>query len=50
MVAKIFERTIYDQLYKYLTDNKLLSSNQSGFRSAQSTVTLPYLRQLIVGH
>ena len=36
----MFERTIYDQLYKYLTDSKLLSGHQSaGFLSAHPTVT-----------
>ena len=35
----MLERIIYDQLYKYLVDNKLLSSHQSGFRSVHSTVT-----------
>ena len=39
MVAKIFERIIYDQLYKYLTVSKLLSSHQSCFLSAHPTVT-----------
>ena len=39
VVAKVFERIIYDQLYKYLNDNKLLSSYQSGFRSIHSTVS-----------
>ena len=49
VVAKIFERIIYDQLYKYLTDSKLLSGHQSagflsahqsaGFLSAHPTVT-----------
>ena len=39
VVAKVFERIIYDQLYEYLNDNKLLSSCQSGFRSIHSTVT-----------
>ena len=39
VVAKVFERIIYDQLYKYLAVNNLLSSHQSGFRSFHSTVT-----------
>ena len=40
VVAKMFERIIYDQLYKYLTDSKLLSGHQSaGFLSAHPTVT-----------
>ena len=33
-VAKVFERIIYDQFYKYLNDNC-----QSGFRSLHSTLT-----------
>ena len=39
VVAKIFERIIYDQLYVYLTKYNLLSKYQSGFRSLHSTVT-----------
>ena len=39
IVAKVFERIIYDQLYDYLTANNLISSCQSGFRSLHSTVT-----------
>ena len=39
MVAKVFERIIYDQLYAFLMDNSLLFSYQSGFRSLHSTVT-----------
>ena len=39
MVAKVFERIIYDQIYKYLTENSLLTRHQSGFRSQHSTVT-----------
>ena len=39
MVAKVFERIIYDQIYKYLTKNSLLTRHQSGFRSLHSTVT-----------
>ena len=36
---KVFERIIYDQVYGYLTENNLISSQQSGFRSLHSTVT-----------
>ena len=39
VVAKVFERIIYDQLYAYLMVNNLLSTHQSGFRSLHSTVT-----------
>ena len=39
VVAKVFERIIYDQLHNYLVANSLLSSHQSGFRSLHSTVT-----------
>lgn len=38
-MAKVFERIIYNQLYGYLTQNDLISSHQSGFRSLHSTVT-----------
>ena len=38
LVAKGFEKIIYDQLYQYLNDNKLLSSCQSGFRSLHCTL------------
>ena len=38
-VAKIFEKTIYNQLYQYLNENGLLNSGQSGFRSLHSTLT-----------
>ena len=39
VVAKVFERIIYDQFYAFLMDNNILSSYQSGFRSLHSTVT-----------
>ena len=39
MVAKAFERIIYDQLYVHLTKYNLLSKYQCGFRSLHSTVT-----------
>ena len=39
VVAKVFGRIIYDQLYVYLTKYNLLSKYQSGFRSLHSTVT-----------
>ena len=39
IIAKLFEKIIYDQYYKYLSDNNLLSNCQSGFRALHSTVT-----------
>ena len=39
VVSKVFEKIIYDQLYQYLNNNKLLSSCQSGFCSLHSTLT-----------
>ena len=38
-VAKVSERIIYDQLFKYLNDNDLLVNCQLGFRSLHSTLT-----------
>ena len=38
-IAKIFEKIISHQLYKYLNANEILTSCQSGFRSLHSTVT-----------
>ena len=39
VVAKVFERIVYNQFYEYLTVNNLISCNQSGFRSLHSTAT-----------
>ena len=39
IIAKLFEKIIYDLYYKYLSDNNLLSNCQSGFRALHSTVT-----------
>ena len=39
VIAKLFEKTIVNQVYAYLTDNKLLSKYQSGFRPLHSTLT-----------
>ena len=36
--GKIFERLIFNSLYKYLEDNKLSLFHQSGFRSGDSCV------------
>ena len=32
-VARVFERLVYEQLYNYFAENKLLSNEQWGFRS-----------------
>ena len=36
-IACVFEKIIYQQLYKYMTDNILLGEKQCGFRSLHST-------------
>ena len=38
--TKIVEKIFYDQLYRYLNENCLLNSGQSGFRSLHSTLTV----------
>ena len=37
--AKILEKAVNIQLYSYLEDNHILSSNQSAYRPAHSTAT-----------
>ena len=39
VVAKVFERLVYDQLSNYLTEYGILTQSQSGFRKFHSTVT-----------
>ena len=39
IIAKLIERVVYNQLYEYFINNKLLSLHQSGFRLLHSTVT-----------
>ena len=38
-ISKIMERILHTQLYKYLTDNDILSDRQFGFRKNRSTTT-----------
>ncbi len=38
-IAKTFERVVFNQVSAFLTQNNLLDSNQSGFRSGDSTET-----------
>ena len=39
VMAKIFERIVYDQLYAYLEEHNIICKYQSGFRAIHSTVT-----------
>lgn len=39
VVAKVFERIVYDQLYAYLKEHNIICKYQSGFRTIHSTVT-----------
>ena len=39
VIAKLFEKSIFNQAYKFLEDNNILSKFQSGFRPLHSTVT-----------
>ena len=39
IIAKIFEKLVYSQLNKFLTENNILSPCQSGFRKGHSTTT-----------
>ena len=36
--GKIFEKLIFDCVYEHLTDNQLITPNQSGFRLGNSTI------------
>ena len=38
-ISKIMERILYDKLYKYFTENKILSKKQFWFRLFHSTAT-----------
>ncbi|XP_072016559.1 uncharacterized protein [Amphiura filiformis] len=37
IISKILERSVHEQLYTYIQENNILSSNQSGFRPNHST-------------
>ena len=39
VASRLFEKLVYDQLYRYLDGNKLVCLQQSGFRSLHSVVT-----------
>ena len=36
--GKFFERIIYNNIFEYLTANKLISDNQSGFKPGDSCI------------
>ena len=36
-ISKLFEYVIFDQLFSYMENNKLLTMHQYGFRSGHST-------------
>ena len=40
VIAKVFERIVCDQLYNFLSDEDIISTHQSGFRSSHSTLTV----------
>ena len=37
VISKVFEKIVYNQLFKYFTDNNLFYTSQYGFRSLHST-------------
>ena len=39
VLARLFEKPIFNQLCKYLNDNNLLSQEESGFRTLHRTVS-----------
>ena len=39
VVSRLFEKLVFSQLHSYFNDNKLIFSDQSGFRSLHSTLT-----------
>ena len=39
IIAKVFERIVYDQLYSFLANEGISTNQQSGFRSLHSTAT-----------
>ena len=39
VISRLFEKIIFDQMYKYFVANKLFFSDQSGFRALHSVLT-----------
>ena len=48
-ISKIFERTMYDQIYNYFQNNELFYNSQYGFRKNNSTelATLEIIYRII---
>ena len=42
IISKIFEREVFNQIYKYLNENSLIPKFQSGFRPKYGTVRRTY--------
>ena len=40
VLSKIFERLLYDSIFKFFTENNLILLNQSGFKPGDSCVNL----------
>ena len=38
LISKIFEKILFNRLYKHLTNNNLITPNQSGFRPGDSPI------------
>ena len=39
IISKVFEREVFNQIYRYLNENSLISKFQSGFRPKYGTVS-----------
>ena len=39
VVSRLFEKVVYNQLFDYLDKNKMIFSDQSGFRAPHSVLT-----------
>ena len=40
VIAKVFKRIVYDQLYNFLSNEDIISTHQSGFRSSLLSLKL----------